>query len=420
MASSIDLINRVRNSLEKKYKDSTELFPDFTSIKQIEVIPSPSAIINAITGIGGLPRGRVTEIYGPFSSGKTTIATEICAEAQRSDPNAVALYVDFEHAFDASYAHKLGVNLNPDRFVFAQPEYFEQGAQIIDNFVEENLVDIVVIDSAAAMTPKSEIEGEFDSDGGTQKGAQAALMSRFLTVLTKKIGRGRKPALVLINQTRAVINIGGRPQKNAPKEQSAAGNAIKFYTSLRLELEIVGSEGDENRGTKGTDQVYTQNRVRVTAVKNKLAPPFVRGILTIEYGKGINNIASIAELAEAKLGIMSGAGFFKYEGDSPKTSFSCRGRDAFIGILEGNPDTRKEIERKVLDAIKADHAKSLGIGQIKTSEKAKEIEGTVGAMVLSAKPRTNNPTLVQEDDDLRDPSDKPKGLSEGPGLPTED
>lgn len=370
-------IQSIRDRIEKRYKDSTELFPDFTSVKEIDVIASPAVIINAVTGIGGFPRGRVSEIHGPFSSGKTTIAIECCAEAQRRDPNAVALYIDYEHAFDATYAHKLGADLSPDRFIFAQPEYFEQGAMIIDAFVEAGLVDIIVIDSAAAMTPKSILDGSWDDEGGSQKGAQAALMSQFLEKITKKIGRGRKPALVLINQTRAVINIGGRPQKNAPKEQAAGGNAIKFYTSLRLELEIVGKEGDENRGTKGTDQVYTQNKVRVTCVKNKLAPPFMRGVIVIEYGKGIDNLASIAELAEAKLGIMSGAGFFKYEGEIPETSFSCRGREAFMDQLKGSPALQLEIETKVLAAIREEHSKALGIGTVKSAGKAKEIAGDV-------------------------------------------
>ena len=331
-------------------------------------------IIDCVTGVGGFPKGRVTEIYGPLSSGKTTIAIEACVAAQQNDPEATVIYVDYEHAFDARYARALGLDLSHDRFIFAQPEYFEQGAAIIDSFLDEGVVDMVVIDSAAAMTPRKEFEGEFDKEGGTQKGLQAALMAQFLTVATKKINRGRKPPMVIINQTRAVIDIGGRPQKNAPKEKSAGGSALKFYTSLRLELEVVRHEGDSGRGTKGTDQVYNQNRVRVTAVKNKVAPPFVRGQIVIEYGIGINNIASIAELAEAKLGVMSGAGFFKYEGDSPATSFSCRGREAFQEYLEKHPDAREEITAKVLDQIKQEHAKALGISKIKVSGKAKAIE----------------------------------------------
>jgi len=395
MANALEMIAEVRKRLEKKYRDSTELFPDFTSVKQIEVIPSPSAIINAVTGIGGMPRGRVTEIHGPYSSGKTTVAIEICASAQQNDKNATVLFLDYEHAFDAIYARHLGLSLSEEQFVFAQPEYFEQGAVIVDAFLEQGLVDIIVIDSCAAMTPKTELEGEWDSEGGSQKGLQAALMAQFLAKATKKLSRGRKPALVLINQTRAVIDIGGRPQRNAPKEKPAGGNALKFYTSIRLELEIIRLEGEENRGTKGTDQVYTQNRVRVTCVKNKLAPPFMRGSIVIEYGKGINDILSIAELAEARLGIMSGAGFFKYEGDTTETSFSCRGRDAFQELLKGNPTLKQEIEKKVLENIKQEHAKALGIGEIKTAGKAKEVEG--GTLTLSGEDTENGAGMLTED-----------------------
>lgn len=373
MSNNNAALTSLRKKLEKRYKDSIELFPDFTVIRQIPVIPSPSAMINAITGVGGLPRGRVTEIHGAYSSGKTTIATEVVAAAQKADPDAVALYVDFEHAWDAAYARKLGTDLSPDRLVFAQPSYFEQGADIILACIQEGLVDIIVVDSIAAMTPKAELEGVMDSDGGSQKGTQAALMATFLTKATKLLNTGRKPALVLINQTRAVINIGGRPQKNAPKEQAAGGNAVKFYTSIRLHLETMAGEGDEGRGTKGIDQTYTRNRVRVTCVKNKLAPPHMRGQITIDYGKGINNIASIADLAEARLGIMSGAGFFKYEGDAPETSFTCRGRDAFQGLLEGSPALRAEIERKVLAALRSEQAESLGLEEIQVQGSAKDI-----------------------------------------------
>jgi len=403
MADIAELIGNVRKKLEKQYKASTELFPDLLSAKTIEVIPSPSAIINAITGIGGFPKARVTEIYGPLSSGKTTIAIEVCAAAQKNDPDAVVVYVDYEHAFDARYGHALGLDLSPNRFIFVQPEYFEQGAQVIDKFLDEGIVDIVVIDSAAAMTPKSEFEGEMDQEGGTQKGTQAALMAKFLSIATKKLNRGRKPPLVIINQTRANFIIGGNKfqTRNLPKEKPAGGSALKFYTSLRLELEPVGFEGDEARGSKGTDQLYTRTRIRITAVKNKVAPPFMRGKIVIDFGTGINNIESIADLAEARLGIMSGAGgFFKYEGDTTATSFSCRGRDAFRDILKSDQDTCNEIEKKVLEAIKQEHAKALGIGNVKIAGTAKRIETQdVGTLVL---------------DDGED-----KGSS-GPGMPTED
>jgi recombination protein RecA len=403
MASIAD----VRKRIEKKYSGDIELFPDFTVIRAIPVIKSPSAIINATTGIGGLPRGRVTEIVGPFGTGKTTILTECVAQGQQSDPGFVALFVDYEHAWDPIYARKLGTNLSPDRLIYCQPQYFEQGADIAMACVDEGLVDLIVIDSAAAMTPKSEMEGDMDTDGGSQKGTQAALMARFLERITKKISQGRKPALAIANQTRAFIQIGGRPQKNAPKEVPAGGNALKFYTSLRLQLEIVTSEGDENRGTKGTDQLYTQNRVRVTCIKNKLAPPFMRGQFVIEYGSGINNLLSIAELAEAKLGIMHGAGFYNYTGRTPETSIVCRGREVFQARLKESPDTLAEIEELTLLAIKQETAAALGIDEIKTQGSAKEIEAR---------------TTILRDEEEQTPThrDHHEELGAGESLPIEE
>lgn len=402
----------VRKGLDTKYKASTELFPDFTSIKQIEVIPSPSAIINAVTGVGGFPRGRLTEIYGPFSSGKTTIATETAVGALTASPENRVLYLDYEHAFDAVYARKLGLDLDPSRFIFAQPEYAEQGMEIVDRFIEAGLVDMIVIDSAAAMTPKSEMEGELDQDGGTQKGEQARLMAKFLAIETKKMNKGRKPAMVMLNQTRAVINIGPGSRKNAPKEQSAAGSAIKFYASIRLSLDILNNEGAEGRNDKaGVDQTYTQNIVRVEGVKNKLAPPFMRGKLIFEYGKGLNNLASIAVLAEAELKLMSGAGFYKYVGLTPETSFTCRGRDAFLELLEKDPGKRAEIEARTLQSLKDKQAELLGISEIKVSGKAKVVEGDT--LYLESRNTPSNPSNQSQD-----PSASPSEL--GQGLPVVD
>lgn len=371
MSSARDLIAQVKRTLEKTYKDSTELFPDFTSIKEIAVISSNSAVIDAVTGIGGFPRGRVTEVYGPESSGKTTFAIGAAVACQQQD--GVVLYQDFEHAFDAGYAHTLGLDLSPEKFVFCQPEHFEQGASIADAFVEAGLVDLIVVDSAAAMIPRDQLEGK--ADDKARIGLQAQLMSQFLSRMTKKIPRGRKPAMVIINQTRTKIDV-NNPRNTGP--DSAAGLALKFYASIRLSLEITRKEGESQRNSSGTgtDQVYTQNRVRITAVKNKLASPFIRGTLVLEYGRGINNLVSVAELAEAKLGIMSGAGFFKYQGDTPQTTFSCRGREQFVALLEANAELLAELEAKVLDAIKADHAKALGLKTTLTkSGQAKEIDG---------------------------------------------
>jgi recombination protein RecA len=368
-------IAKIRATLEKKYSDSSELFPDFRTIRQIKTIPTGSIILDCITGVAGYPRGRVTEIYGDYSTGKTTLALLAIASLQKADPATVALFVDYEHAIDLAYARKLGVDISEDRFILSQPEYFEQGDMVIDSFLEADLVDLIVIDSTAAMTPRAELEGEIDDEGGTQKGMQSALMARFLARTTKKLNRGRKPALLLLNQIRAFIQIGGRPQKNAPKTQPAGGNATKFYTTIRLELEIIQREiSDEKlRGTKGTDRVYTQNTVRVTAVKNKVAPPHIRGSIVLEYGKGVNNLASLVELAEGKLAVQS-ASYFKYDGGTPETTFSCRGRDAFTLELERNPKLRASVESKVLAAMRAEQAKDLGLTELKMGPAAKEIE----------------------------------------------
>lgn len=368
-------VSKLRAILEKKYKDSSELFPDFTSIKQIDVIPMNSAIVNAVTGVGGFPRGRVTEVFGAESTGKTTFAISTGVALQHMNPKSTILYVDYEHAFDAAYAHALGLNIQDDNgFVFAQPEYFEQGCQIIDDFVMADAVDLIVIDSAAAMTPKAEMEGKMEELGGGRLGLHAALMSKFLSVMTKKIARpGRKPALIMINQTRTRIDL-VNPRNTG--EDSAAGKALKFYSSIRMKLEEVKYEGESNRDAKkATDQLYTQKRIRVTAVKNKVAPPFIRGTLVIEFGKGINNVVSVAELAETKLGIMSGSGYFKYVGDTDETNLTCRGREDFLDEIQRRPALLLELERKVLDAIRAEHAKTLGLtAVISVKGKAKEVE----------------------------------------------
>lgn len=393
-------ITELRKKLEKKYKDSTEVFPDFSSVKQIEVVKSGSAIVDAVTGIGGFPRGRMTELYGGYSTGKTTLATQGSAAVQRNDPRSVVLYVDYEHAFDASYAHSLGVDLSSDRFVFCQPDYFEQGDMIIDSFVTEGLVDFIVIDSAAAMIPLEDLEGKIDSTG--RIGLQAQLMSRMLGRVTKKISKGRKPAMVLINQTRMKIDT-----KNARNngEYSAAGSAIKFYASLRLSLENINGEGEGLRGKGVTDQVYTQNRVRITAIKNKLAPPWIRGQFTLVYGRGVDNLISVGELAEQKLGIMSGAGFFNYKGDTPDTTFACRGREAFLALLNEKPQLLIELEGKVLAQMAAEQATSLGVVINTTRELAKELDCDTGTLV------------IEDEQSVGAPKSR---IAPGEGLPVED
>lgn len=369
----VSAIAKVRQKLEDKFKSSAELFPEVGVIKKIGVWPTSSAIINAVTGVGGIPRGRLTEIVGGFSSGKTTTILETIAVMQRLEKNATCLFLDFEHALDLSYAKKLGVNLAPDRFIFSQPDHFQQGDEIIDSFVSADLVDMIVVDSAAAMTPQEALEGK--ADQSQRIGLQAALMERMLARLTKKINKGRKPALVLLNQTRANINLADPRAAAREQEKPAGGSAIKFYASMRLRLEILAGEGDSNRDTKSaTDQVYTANKTRVVCFKNKVAPPQGRGTFSIDYGKGINNVLSVADLAEQKLGVMSGAGFINYKGDTPETTVSGRlGREGWQQHVRENPKLLSELERKVVAAIMQEQAETLGLTALTQGGQAKEV-----------------------------------------------
>jgi len=366
LSAELKTITEVKKKLEKKYKDAvTELFPVHSS--KVSVIPTGSIIMDMVTGLGGIPRGRITELYGPYSTGKTTIAITTMIELQKMK-NTVALYLDYEHAFDSTYAHHLGLDLNPDRLVFCQPESFEQGHAVIDEFVESGVVDLIVIDSAAAMTPQEELEGAVDASG--RIGLQAQLMARMLNRVTKKLGRGRQPAFLILNQMRTKIDTTSR---RGTRDEAAGGNAMKFYTTLKLELQQMEREGDENRGKPGTDQVYTKTLVRVVCTKNKLAAPYLRGKLTIEYGEGINNIVSVADLAESHLGVMSGAGFFKYTGDNPGTSFSCRGRSEFHRLLSSNPKLLQELEKKLFTTVQAMQSTNLGLRPLPTKEEEETI-----------------------------------------------
>jgi len=289
----------------------------------IGVIPSSSPIINKVTGIGGFPRGRITEIFGPDSTGKTTIAIEVIAECQRLMPESVCSYFDFDHAFDPSYARNLGLKIDdPARFIFVRPDYFEQGDKILDSFLNKGALDLAIIDSAPAMTPKVDVEGAMHKVDRSA-GLQAHLMSRFLNRIKKKLNRGRGCALLILNQTRMKSNF---QNHGASREDAAGGQALRICSSLRLRLEMV--RGDRNmrelyEGAVAIEQVYTC--VRVMAVKNKLAFPFRRGTFVIAAGHGIDNVASVAELTEAKLGIGSGTASSTTKAINPQATFSCRG-----------------------------------------------------------------------------------------------
>lgn len=295
------------------------------SAEKVEVISSGSIGLNAALGVGGYPRGRIIEIYGPESSGKTTLTIHAIAETQKA--GGIAAFIDAEHAFDPVYAQKLGVNL--DELWISQPDNGEQALAIADQLISSSAVDLVVIDSVAALTPKAEIEG---SMGDNKVGLQARLMSQALRKLTGTISK-TKTCCIFINQLREKIGIMfGNP------ETTTGGNALKFYSSVRLDIRKVNTlkEGDEAFG----------NLVRVKVVKNKVAPPFRKAEFEISFGEGISRTGELVDLGE-QLGIIKKAGsWFSY--NDAKIG---QGRDNVKKLMADNPELADEIEAKIMEAL---------------------------------------------------------------------
>ena len=293
----------------------------------VSVIPSGSIALDHALGIGGYPRGRVIEIFGPESSGKTTLAIHAIAEAQKT--GGIAAIIDAEHAFDRSYAKNLGVNV--DTLLISQPDNGEQALEIADNLIRSGAIDIIVIDSVAALTPKAEIEGEM---GDNKVGLQARLMSQALRKLTANISR-TNTCCIFINQLREKIGIMfGNP------ETTTGGNALKFYASVRIDVRKVTQlkDGDEATG----------NRTRAKVVKNKMAPPFRKAEFDIVFGEGICKVGEIVDLAVEYDIVHKSGSWFSY-GDSK----IGQGRDAVLQVLRDNPELCDEIEAKVREALAA-------------------------------------------------------------------
>ena len=292
------------------------------NIQDVEVIPTGSLSLNAALGVGGYPKGRIIEIYGPESSGKTTLAIHAIAEAQKA--GGTAAFIDAEHAFDRFYAQKLGVDIN--NLWIAQPDNGEQALEIADQLIRSSAIDIIVIDSVAALTPKAEIEGDM---GENRVGLQARLMSQALRKITASIDR-TKTTCIFINQLREKIGVlFGNP------ETTTCGNALKFYASVRLDIRRVSA-------LKDGDQVYG-NSVRVKVVKNKVAPPFRKAEFEILFGSGINKLAEIADLGVATEIIKKSGAFFSYEGNR-----LAHGRDNLLKLLADNPELAEELEEKLM------------------------------------------------------------------------
>ena len=296
-------------------------------VEDVDVISSGSLALNAALGVGGYPKGRIIEIYGPESSGKTTLAIHAIAEAQKN--GGIAAFIDAEHAFDRFYAAKLGVIVN--ELLISQPDNGEQALEIADQLNRSSAIDIIVIDSVAALTPKAEIEGEM---GDNRVGLQARLMSQALRKLTSTINK-TNTTCIFINQLREKIGVMfGNP------EPTTGGNALKFYASVRLDIRKVTTlkDGDTPIG----------NQVRVKVVKNKVAPPFRKAEFEITFGEGISHIGEIVDLG-TELGVIKKSGsWFSYE----DTKIG-QGRDAVKRMLRDNPELCDELEAKIAEALKA-------------------------------------------------------------------
>ncbi|MES2848069.1 MAG: recombinase RecA [Bacteroidota bacterium] len=320
-AEKLKALKLTMDKIDKDFgKGSVMIMGEKTHVEQ-EVISTGSLGLDVALGIGGLPKGRVVEIYGPESSGKTTIATHVIAEAQKK--GGMCAFIDAEHAFDSVYAQKLGVDI--DNLLISQPDYGEQALEIADRLILSGALDVVVIDSVAALVPKSELEGEM---GDSKMGLQARLMSQALRKLTATISK-TNCCCIFINQLREKIGVMfGNP------ETTTGGNALKFYASVRLDIRRMAQIKDGD--------VATGNRVKVKVVKNKVAPPFRNAEFDIVFGEGISKVGEIIDMG-VELGIVQKSGsWFSY--DSNKLG---QGRDAVKELLKDNPGMSVEIEGKI-------------------------------------------------------------------------
>jgi len=317
---------------------------DSSVSRDIEVVSTGSLQLDVALGIGGLPRGRVVEIYGPEASGKTTLTLEVIAQAQKA--GGAAAFIDAEHALDPQYAEKIGVDV--DELLVSQPDTGEQALEIADMIVRSGAVDVVVIDSVAALVPKAELEGDM---GDTHVGLQARLMSQALRKLTANINRS-KTMLIFINQIRMKIGVMfGSP------ETTSGGNALKFYASVRLDIRRIGAikRGDEVVG----------NETRVKVVKNKLAPPFKKVEFDILYGEGISREGELIDLG-VQHGLVDKAGaWYSYKGDR-----IGQGRDNVREFLKQNPDSAAEIDRALRDILLAPKPEAQETEEVKAAEEA--------------------------------------------------
>ncbi|NCU05446.1 MAG: recombinase RecA [Chitinophagaceae bacterium] len=314
------------DKIDKDFGKGSVMMMNEKGVHEIEAVSTGSIGLDTALGIGGIPRGRIVEIYGPESSGKTTIATHIIAEAQKK--GGICAIIDAEHAFDSVYAQKLGVDV--DNLLISQPDYGEQALEIADRLILSGALDVVVIDSVAALVPKGELEGEM---GDSKMGLQARLMSQALRKLTATISK-TNTICIFINQLREKIGVMfGNP------ETTTGGNALKFYASVRLDIRRMSQikDGDEAIG----------NRVKVKVVKNKVAPPFKAAEFDIIFGEGVSKTGEIIDMGVDLAIIQKSGSWYSYNGDK-----LGQGRDAVKQLIIDNPEMSAEIEAKIREKIK--------------------------------------------------------------------
>lgn len=327
-AAKMKALETTMGRIQKQFGKGAIMNMADDAVEDVSVIPSGSLTLDIALGVGGYPRGRIIEVFGPESSGKTTLAIHAIAEAQKL--GGIAAIIDAEHAFDPTYAQALGVDIS--RLWISQPDDGEQALDIAEQLIRSSAVDILVVDSVAALTPKAEIEGEM---GDTQVGLHARLMSRAMRKITAAVSRS-KTCCIFINQLRMKISSGYSP--TGPSEVTTGGNALKFYSSVRLDIRAY------KQIKKGDDVIGKVTSVRV--IKNKVAPPFRRAEFDILFGKGINRIGEIIDAA-TDMGILKKSGsWYSYQGNN-----IGQGRDAVRDLLEDNPELADEIAQQVMEQL---------------------------------------------------------------------
>ncbi|MBP5514445.1 MAG: recombinase RecA [Bacteroidaceae bacterium] len=341
VAEKLKALQAAMTKIEKDFGKGSIMKLGDENVADVEVIPTGSISLNAALGVGGYPKGRIIEIYGPESSGKTTLAIHAIAEAQKL--GGIAAFIDAEHAFDRFYAQKLGVDI--DNLLVSQPDNGEQALEIADQLIRSSAIDIIVVDSVAALTPKAEIEGDM---GDNKVGLQARLMSQALRKLTSTISK-TNTTCIFINQLREKIGVMfGNP------ETTTGGNALKFYSSVRLDIR-------KSTSIKDGDNIIG-NVVKVKVVKNKVAPPFRKAEFEIMFGEGISRIGEIIDLGVEYDIIKKSGSWFSYE-----NSRLAQGRDATKALLRDNPELCEEIANRITTAMS-----SMPASQVAKKEEEKE------------------------------------------------